>query len=150
MVVRDGKRRVGIGDLRRGCPHIEEIGLCTRIRCIRCVVPRHKGFVPENSHLVFSRLGCYVCGMRVVALFAGVLLLSSCVGAQKKPVTEQEMLAALWRNPQTRPLAIDYIRQKHGLPPGPDYQGNCPTDYHYDAIGSRCGKRSAWARPGGY
>lgn len=28
--------------------------------------------------------------------------------------------------------------------------GNCPCPYHRDAGGRRCGKRSAWDKPGGY
>lgn len=30
------------------------------------------------------------------------------------------------------------------------YQGNCRYDWQYDAAGNRCGRRSAWSRPGGY
>lgn len=30
------------------------------------------------------------------------------------------------------------------------YSGNCPCPYNRASNGSRCGKRSAWSRPGGY
>lgn len=30
------------------------------------------------------------------------------------------------------------------------YQGSCPCPYNTDRAGRRCGKRSAWSRPGGY
>lgn len=30
------------------------------------------------------------------------------------------------------------------------YPGNCPCPYFRASNGSRCGKRSAWSRPGGY
>ncbi len=30
------------------------------------------------------------------------------------------------------------------------YAGSCPCPYNYDRAGRRCGKRSAWSRPGGY
>ena len=30
------------------------------------------------------------------------------------------------------------------------YSGNCPCPYFRASNGSRCGKRSAWSRPGGY
>lgn len=30
------------------------------------------------------------------------------------------------------------------------YQGNCPCPYNLDRAGRRCGKRSAYSRPGGY
>ena len=30
------------------------------------------------------------------------------------------------------------------------YSGSCPCPYHRDRAGRRCGKRSAWSRPGGY
>jgi hypothetical protein len=30
------------------------------------------------------------------------------------------------------------------------YHGNCQYDWQYDAVGNRCGRRSAWSRPGGY
>ncbi|BCO14131.1 hypothetical protein RIMD111065_24870 [Aeromonas hydrophila] len=30
------------------------------------------------------------------------------------------------------------------------YHGNCPCPYNYARNGSRCGKRSAWSRAGGY
>jgi len=30
------------------------------------------------------------------------------------------------------------------------YPGNCPCPYNRASNGSRCGKRSAWSKPGGY
>jgi hypothetical protein len=30
------------------------------------------------------------------------------------------------------------------------YPGNCPCPYNHASNGSRCGKRSAWSRAGGY
>lgn len=30
------------------------------------------------------------------------------------------------------------------------YSGNCPCPYNYARNGSKCGKRSAWSKPGGY
>lgn len=30
------------------------------------------------------------------------------------------------------------------------YPGNCPCPYNAARNGSRCGKRSAWSKPGGY
>lgn len=32
----------------------------------------------------------------------------------------------------------------------PRYRGNCQYDEQYDAAGNRCGRRSAYSRPGGY
>jgi len=37
-----------------------------------------------------------------------------------------------------------------GYYPSSYYQGNCQYDWQYDAAGHRCGRRSAWSRPGGY
>lgn len=37
-----------------------------------------------------------------------------------------------------------------GYTPPPRYYGNCQYDWQYDAAGNRCGRRSAWSRPGGY
>lgn len=34
--------------------------------------------------------------------------------------------------------------------PAPVYRGNCRYDWQYDAVGNRCGRRSAWSRPGGW
>lgn len=31
-----------------------------------------------------------------------------------------------------------------------EYPGNCPCPYNVDRAGRRCGRRSAWSRPGGY
>jgi len=31
-----------------------------------------------------------------------------------------------------------------------NYSGNCPCPYNRASNGSRCGKRSAYSRPGGY
>lgn len=31
-----------------------------------------------------------------------------------------------------------------------NYSGNCPCPYNRASNGSRCGKRSAWSKPGGY
>ncbi|TQV89386.1 hypothetical protein [Aliikangiella coralliicola] len=30
-----------------------------------------------------------------------------------------------------------------------NYSGNCPCPYNRDRAGRRCGKRSAWSKPGG-
>ncbi|KAB1175642.1 hypothetical protein F6477_18055 [Photobacterium damselae subsp. damselae] len=30
------------------------------------------------------------------------------------------------------------------------YSGRCPCPYNVTSNGSRCGKRSAWSKPGGY
>ncbi|WP_244562457.1 hypothetical protein [Ensifer aridi] len=34
--------------------------------------------------------------------------------------------------------------------PPPRYRGNCQYDWQYDAAGNRCGRRSAYSRPGGW
>lgn len=34
-------------------------------------------------------------------------------------------------------------------PSYPSYRGNCQYDWQTDAAGNRCGRRSAWSRPGG-
>lgn len=34
--------------------------------------------------------------------------------------------------------------------PAPTYQGNCRYDEQFDAVGNRCGRRSAASRPGGW
>jgi len=34
--------------------------------------------------------------------------------------------------------------------PTNSYRGNCQYDWQYDAAGNRCGRRSAWSRPGGF
>lgn len=31
-----------------------------------------------------------------------------------------------------------------------NYRGNCPCPYNHAKNGSKCGKRSAWSRAGGY
>ena len=36
-----------------------------------------------------------------------------------------------------------------GAPRYPAYRGNCEYDWQYDAAGNRCGRRSAWSKPGG-
>lgn len=30
-----------------------------------------------------------------------------------------------------------------------NYRGNCPCPYNRDSAGRKCGKRSAWSKPGG-
>jgi hypothetical protein len=37
-----------------------------------------------------------------------------------------------------------------GYTPSYGYRGNCQYDWQYDAAGNRCGRRSAWSRPGGF
>jgi hypothetical protein len=37
-----------------------------------------------------------------------------------------------------------------GGPSYPSYRGNCQYDWQYDAAGKRCGRRSAYSRPGGW
>lgn len=32
----------------------------------------------------------------------------------------------------------------------PYYRGNCQYSWQYDAAGNKCGRRSAYSRPGGY
>ena len=47
-------------------------------------------------------------------------------------------------------LTDEQIRQKIVEQSLLSYPGNCPCPYNVDRAGRRCGKRSAWSRPGGY
>lgn len=47
-------------------------------------------------------------------------------------------------------LTDEQIRQKLIQQSIATYPGNCPCPYNAARNGSRCGKRSAWSRPGGY
>jgi len=47
-------------------------------------------------------------------------------------------------------LTDDEIRQKIIEQDILAYPGNCPCPYNRASNGSRCGKRSAWSKPGGY
>ena len=44
----------------------------------------------------------------------------------------------------------DEIRQRLIKESIQSYPGNCPCPYNHASNGSRCGKRSAWSKPGGY
>lgn len=43
----------------------------------------------------------------------------------------------------------DEVRQRMIVESIGAYRGNCPCPYNRASNGSRCGKRSAWSRPGG-
>jgi len=46
-------------------------------------------------------------------------------------------------------LTDDEIRNKLIQQSIASYSGNCPCPYNATRNGSRCGKRSAWSKPGG-
>ena len=50
---------------------------------------------------------------------------------------------------QTKPSDAD-VRQRIVEQSIEAYPGNCPCPYNSDRAGRRCGKRSAYDRPGGY
>ena len=47
-------------------------------------------------------------------------------------------------------LADDQVKQQIIAESIASYPGNCPCPYNRAANGSKCGKRSAWSKPGGY
>lgn len=47
-------------------------------------------------------------------------------------------------------VSDDEIRQSMIVKSIQAYPGSCPCPYNHARNGSRCGKRSAWSRPGGY
>jgi hypothetical protein len=47
-------------------------------------------------------------------------------------------------------LTDDQIREAIIAQSIAEYPGNCPCPYNRAANGSKCGKRSAWSRAGGY
>lgn len=47
-------------------------------------------------------------------------------------------------------LADEQVKQQIIQESIDSYPGNCPCPYNYARNGSRCGKRSAWSRAGGY
>lgn len=67
-----------------------------------------------------------------VALVCGVLLASLLASANGYAASDEEV----------RQMMIKESIQS--------YPGNCPCPYNTASNGSRCGKRSAWSRAGGY
>lgn len=61
----------------------------------------------------------------------------------------REIIAQMMGNRHTREIGMRYFMAEIGAVP-PGYPGNCPTDYHVDKNGNRCGARSALSRPGGW
>ena len=49
------------------------------------------------------------------------------------------------KKPSINEIKEVLIKQSHSR-----YSGNCPCPYSRASNGSRCGKRSAWSKPGGY
>jgi hypothetical protein len=47
-------------------------------------------------------------------------------------------------------LTDDQVKQQIIAESIASYPGNCPCPYNRAANGSKCGKRSAWSRAGGY
>ena len=81
---------------------------------------------------------------------------SGWISADFLSVTAPAAPASLPAEPGVRGVAIpsgseiakarqDIIAQSIG-----GYAGSCPCPYFRDSAGRRCGKRSAWSRPGGY
>jgi hypothetical protein len=52
--------------------------------------------------------------------------------------------------PAQAKLSDAQIRQRIVQESIDSYPGNCPCPYNTDRAGRRCGKRSAYSRPGGY
>lgn len=72
--------------------------------------------------------------------------LSKSIPAQEKQTTKantRTVAAPTTRELQAARKAI--IRQSIAA-----YPGSCPCPYNTDRAGRRCGKRSAWSKPGGY
>lgn len=59
-------------------------------------------------------------------------------------------LAALAPPLQAQQLTDDQVREAIIQQSIASYPGNCPCPYNRAANGSKCGKRSAWSKPGGY
>lgn len=70
----------------------------------------------------------------VLSLLAGLLLIAGSAASpgQTQPVTDEEI--------------TDRLIKQSIL----SYAGNCPCPYNSASNGSRCGKRSAYTRAGGY
>ena len=49
-----------------------------------------------------------------------------------------------------QPMTDDQVRQAIIAESIRSYPGRCPCPYNSASNGSRCGKRSAWSKPGGY
>lgn len=52
--------------------------------------------------------------------------------------------------PPTQTLSDDEVKEAIISESISEYPGNCPCPYNYASNGSKCGKRSAWSKPGGY
>lgn len=63
---------------------------------------------------------------------AGLLASASASADDAKPMTEDEIKQAVIQQSIAR------------------YPGHCPCPYNLASNGSKCGKRSAWSKPGGY
>ena len=67
-----------------------------------------------------------------------VVLLSACFSASGKDEVAKATISDEQVKQQIIQESID------------SYPGNCPCPYNHSRNGSRCGKRSAWSRAGGY
>jgi hypothetical protein len=65
------------------------------------------------------------------------------------PMFAAAALAAIVPRAQAAP-SDDEVRQFIIQESIASYPGNCPCPYNRAANGSKCGKRSAWSRAGGY
>lgn len=68
----------------------------------------------------------------LIGLFAAAFLCLSGTGFAEKALTNDEIKQILIQRSLT------------------SYPGNCPCPYNTDRAGRRCGKRSAYSKPGGY
>ncbi|MEL7092323.1 MAG: SH3 domain-containing protein [Pseudomonadota bacterium] len=114
----------------------------------------------------FDRLGSFAKGtkLRAISQSNGWTEISGAAGSQKltgwmasqylaaQPPKQTAQPAAV--TPQRRiasPSTADISRARDMIirQSIAAYPGNCPCDYNRDRAGRRCGKRSAWSRPGG-
>lgn len=79
-----------------------------------------------------------------------VLLLSTLLAPTAQPPPPSEPPPAEKPKPKKAKLTDKQIKKILIKESIADYPGNCPCPYNRASNGSRCGKRSAYSRDGGY
>lgn len=68
----------------------------------------------------------------------------------KKLILLAGLCVAFWAEAKQSSQSVEAIKQKIIQQSIENYPGNCPCPYNTASNGSRCGKRSAYNRAGGY
>ncbi|MFT6674547.1 MAG: hypothetical protein ACJAVM_000730 [Sulfitobacter sp.] len=93
----------------------------------------------------WSKVSGQISGTPVTGWMASRYVSLTPPAASGKPTSKPKRSVAVPTSREITRARKDLIQQSIA-----NYSGNCPCPYNRDRGGRKCGKRSAWSKPGGY